>query len=84
METLSPHMFGYGITTAAILYRFPDFQSLLQTFIWQDFDIEPEFPKLKAFLHFWESHLEGPVYSVDVVHRRLITENDIAFSKLIH
>ena len=32
---------GYGITTAHILYRIPHFQSVLQTYIWQDYDLAP-------------------------------------------
>jgi uncharacterized protein Usg len=72
MDTLSPRLVGYGLTTASILYRLPDFKSLLQTYIWQDFDTGPEFPKLRAFLAFWEANLAGPLFSVKVMHTRLI------------
>ena len=41
---------GYGLTTAQILYRLPDHPALLQTFIWQKFDLSPEFPELHKFL----------------------------------
>ena len=51
---------GYSLTTAEILYRLPDHQSLLQTFVWQNYDLHPRFPRLHDFLSFWESHLEGP------------------------
>jgi len=27
---------GYGLTTAHILYRIPDFESVLQIYVWQD------------------------------------------------
>ena len=30
---------GYGLTTAKILYRFPDYSSLLQEYVWQDYDL---------------------------------------------
>jgi hypothetical protein len=39
---------GYGLTTAQILYRTPDHPSLLQTYVWQDYDLFPTFPALKA------------------------------------
>ncbi|MGO4816570.1 hypothetical protein AB4156_44485, partial [Cupriavidus sp. 2MCAB6] len=35
---------GYGLTTATILYRMPDHPSVLQTFIWQHYDVAPRFP----------------------------------------
>ena len=38
---------GYGLTTAQILYRMPDHPSLLQTYVWQNYDLFPKFPALK-------------------------------------
>jgi len=43
---------GYSLTTAEILYRLPDHPALLQSFIWQDYDLHPRFPKLTSFLDF--------------------------------
>jgi uncharacterized protein Usg len=63
---------GYGLTTAQILYRMPDHPSLLQTYVWQNYDLFPKFPKLKDFLAFWEEKLEGPLFSVTVAHSKLI------------
>jgi uncharacterized protein Usg len=62
---------GYGLTTAQILYRLPDHPSLLQTYIWQDYDLCPRFPVLRRFLEFWQT-LDGPLYSVTVAHSQLI------------
>src|SRR6478736_5685047 len=63
---------GYGLTTAEILYRRPDHQWLLQTYVWQDYDLFPKFPELQRFLAFWMEKLEGPLFSVKVAHSRLI------------
>lgn len=63
---------GYGLTTANILYRRPDHPWLLQTYVWQDYDLHPVFPALKKFLNFWQEKLEGPLHSVTVAHSRLI------------
>ena len=63
---------GYGLTTAQILYRRPDHQWLLQTFVWQNYDLFPKFPVLKDFLAFWEEKLDGPLFSVTVAHSKLI------------
>ena len=67
---------GYGITTAHILYRIPDFASVLQTYVWQDYDLAPDFPEMRKFLEFWEEKLDGPLHSVRYTHRRLIGPNE--------
>ena len=71
-EDFKKQMGGYGLTTAEILYRRPDHQWLLQTYVWQDYDLFPKFPELQRFLAFWMEKLEGPLFSVKVAHSRLI------------
>ena len=63
---------GCGLTTANIMYRRPGRQWLLQTYVWQDFDLFPKFPELNKFLNFWMEKLDGPLHSVMVAHARLI------------
>jgi len=70
---------GYSLTTAEILYRMPDHPSLLQTYIWQDYDLHPRFPKLTGFLNFWAAKLEGRLYRVRVAHSKLIRPGEIRF-----
>ena len=64
---------GYGLTTAHILYRLPDHPALLQTYVWQEYDLAPEFPELNRFLDFWKREIEGPLHSVKVAHRGVIS-----------
>ena len=68
---------GYGLTTANILYRRPDHPWLLQSYVWQDYDLCPAFPVLNKFLNFWLETLEGPLHSVTVAHARLIKPAEI-------
>ena len=68
---------GYGLTTANILYRRPDHPWLLQTYVWQEYDLCPTFPMLNKFLNFWLEKLEGPLHSVTVAHARLIKPAEI-------
>jgi len=56
----------YRLTTAEIIYRLPDHPLLLQTYIWQKFDIAPDFPELSRFLKFWRENLDGELHSVRV------------------
>jgi uncharacterized protein Usg len=67
---------GYGLTTAEIHYRLPDTPSLLQTYLWQNYDLAPGFPTLQKFLEFWQRELEGPLHSVRVAHQRLIRPSE--------
>ena len=67
---------GYGLTTAQILYRYPDHPHLLQTFIWQEYDLAPQFPVLHRFIEFWKEKLDGPLHSVAYSHQRLIAPNE--------
>lgn len=68
---------GYGLTTAQILYRRPDHQWLLQSYLWQEYDLCPHFPELNKFLAFWQRQLEGPLHSVRVAHSTLIKPAEI-------
>jgi uncharacterized protein Usg len=67
---------GYGLTTAKILYHYPDHPHLLQSFVWQDYDIAPKFPVLIRFIEFWKTKLDGPLHSVTYTHQTLIAPNE--------
>ena len=70
---------GYSLTTAEILYRMPDHPGLIQSFLWQDYDVAPRFPRLEAFLKFWHLHIEGPLFHVKVMNKRLISPAEFHF-----
>jgi len=76
---LERQLAGYSLATAEILYRMPDARSLLQTYVWQDYDLAPKFPKLRDFLAFWERELEGPIHSVRLAHARLISPAEVRY-----
>ncbi len=65
-------MDGYRLATAEILYHLPDHPALLQSYVWQEYDLAPVYPELQKFLEFWSRDLEGPIHSVRVAGRRLI------------
>jgi uncharacterized protein Usg len=55
----------------------PDHPSVVQEFIWQEYDLFPGFPVLQKFLTFWEERIEGPLHSVTVAHSRLIKPSEM-------
>ncbi|MDP7546953.1 MAG: hypothetical protein QGF20_06635 [Alphaproteobacteria bacterium] len=73
MATLKTQLDGYRLTTAEITYRLPDWPALLQTYLWQEYDLAPRFPRLHEFLNFWERNLDGPLHSVRVASAKLVT-----------
>ncbi len=58
---------GYRLTTAEITYHLPDYPALLQTYLWQDFDFPPQFPRLSAFLEFWRINIDGKIELVKIM-----------------
>ena len=67
---------GYGLTTAEILYHMPDHPHVLQTFLWQDYDIAPKFPVLGRFIDYWREKLDGALHSIRYTHKRLISAGE--------
>jgi uncharacterized protein Usg len=65
------------LTTAEILYYFPDYPDLLQQYIWQDYDLAPQFPTLHQFLGFWKNNIEGRLHSVRVTNAGVITAETV-------
>jgi uncharacterized protein Usg len=77
----------YRLTTAEIIYRFPDHPVLLQSYVWQELDLAPKFPTLHKFLDFWDRELDGKIHSVKVMHAELVTPAEFKLvqgSLLIH
>ena len=66
----APDPTQYRLTTAEIVYRLPDQPDELQTFIWQKFDLAPDFPELSKFLDFWRRNIDGELHEVKVVQGR--------------
>jgi uncharacterized protein Usg len=62
----------FRLTTAHILYHMPDHPGLLQSYIWQDYDLAPKFPTLHKFLDFWTRNLDGKLHSVEVASCALL------------
>ena len=69
-------MAGYRLTTAEIIYHMPDNPHILQSYLWQEYDIAPRFPVLRGFLDFWSRTLEGPLHSVILANRQIIAAKD--------
>ena len=82
MSQLALQLKDYRLTTAEILYHLPDHPNLLQTYLWQDYDLSPEFPVLRRFLDFWRRSLDGRLHSVKVASQKLIAPPELRHAQL--
>jgi len=69
----------FRLTTAEILYHLPDFPTVLQSYIWQELDMQPEYPVLNRFLTFWQQELDGPLHSVRVASKGIMSPVDLRY-----
>lgn len=72
MSSLERQLNDYRLTTAEILYHMPDHPAVLQSYIWQDYDLPPAYPVLHRFLGFWTDSLDGKLHSVLVANIPII------------
>ncbi len=79
MANLDLQLKDYRLTTAQILYHLPDHPQILQTYLWQEYDIAPKFPELLGFLQFWTREIDGKLHSVYVASKKIITPGDMRF-----
>jgi uncharacterized protein Usg len=82
MSNLHLQLRDYRLTTAEIIYRLPDHPNLLQSFVWQNLDIAPNFPVLQRFLAFWEGNIEGRLHSVKVASAGIIHPGELRHAGL--
>jgi len=80
MNDFEKHLIdGYSLTTAEIIYHMPDMPHLLQSYLWQDYDLAPQFPVLGNFLQFWQRELDGPLHSIILEDQKLIKANEFLY-----
>jgi uncharacterized protein Usg len=56
----------YRLITVEIFYHSFDNPEDLQSLIWRDYDLAPDYPELRRFLTYWSRHIDGVVHSVRV------------------
>lgn len=54
------------LVTVGITYFRPDYQSILQEFIWQTPDVVPDLKRVHRFLNYWKEHIEAVIHNIDI------------------
>ena len=44
----------------------PDYNHILQEFIWQTADVRPEYPRAHRFLNYWHDNIEAVIAEVNI------------------
>jgi len=78
-DDLKLQLDGHQLTTAEIIYALPDYPRVLQTYIWQDYDLAPRFPLLNHFIAFWQRDIEGRLKRVTVCVREVLGDAHFTF-----
>jgi uncharacterized protein Usg len=68
---------NYRLTTAEILYHLPDHPHLLQSFLWQQLDLAPDFPALHRFLEYWRTDIAAKLHSVKVAQKPILARAEL-------
>lgn len=63
---------GYGLTTAEFFYHMPDYTHVLNSYVWQAYDLAPDHPELFKFVEFWQKKIDGALHSVRFIHRKMV------------
>ena len=53
-----------------VYYWMPDYNNILQEFMWQLNDVVPEYPRVHKFLNHWHENIEAVIETVEVSHGR--------------
>lgn len=56
------------LTTLQIFYYMPDYNSIIQEFVWQYSDLKPKFPKTHKFLWHWHDNIDATIEEVVVTY----------------
>ena len=54
------------IVTVSLFYWMPDYQNVLQQFIWQTDDVRPEYPRVHKFLNYWHDNIDAVIEEIEI------------------
>ena len=49
-----------------VFYWMPDYQNVLQQFIWQTDDVRPEYPRVHKFLNYWHDNIDAVIEEIEI------------------
>ena len=54
------------LVTLNVYYWLPDYENILQQFIWQTLDVKPKYPRVHKFLDYWHNNIDAIVNEIQI------------------
>ena len=54
------------LVTINVYYWMPDYENILQQFIWQTMDVKPKYPRVHKFLDYWHNNIDAIVNEIQI------------------
>ena len=54
------------LVTLDVYYWMPDYENILQQFIWQTMDVKPKYPRIHKFLNYWHNNIDAIVNEIRI------------------
>ena len=54
------------LVTLNVYYWMPDYENILQQFIWQTMDVKPKYPRVHKFLDYWHNNIDAIVNEIEI------------------
>lgn len=54
------------LVTLNIFYWMPNYENILQQFIWQTMDVKPKYPRVYRFLDYWHNNIDAVVNEIEI------------------
>jgi uncharacterized protein Usg len=59
------------LVTLNVYYWLPDYENILQQFLWQTLDTKPKYPRIEKFLDYWHNNIDAIVNEIEISERRI-------------
>lgn len=56
----------YRLVTVGVFYYLPEYNNIIQEFVWQTEDCIPELLRIHKFLNHWENHIDAKIQKVNI------------------
>jgi uncharacterized protein Usg len=54
------------LVTLDVYYWMPDYENILQRFVWQTMDVKPKYPRIHKFLNYWHNNIDAIVNEIRI------------------
>ena len=54
------------LVTLNVYYWMPDYENIIQEFIWQTLDVKPTYHRIHKFLNYWHNNIDAVVNEIQI------------------